>query len=416
MTRQARQIGETTVGSSEPAHRVVIAGGGVAAIELLLALRAAATGRAFDVTLVAPGEWLTYRPLAVTEPFGDAPPRRYDLAGICADLDATPHRDVLAHVDAAGRVAITGGGARLSYDSLVIAAGARTQLALEGVHTFMPDDDPESLRWILRELDDGAVRTLAFVAPAASGWQLPLYELALATARHVRDRDLDGVSLLLVTPEETPLAAFRGTGSDAVARLLLRAGIEVRTDAHVAKYEHGMLWLMPGSRRLAADRVVALPRVVGPSIGGLPSDGDGFIRVDGHGRVPGLDGVYAIGDATTFPLKQGGIAAQQADVVAALVARAGGAEVELPEDRPRLRAVLFTGEDPLYLEATIGAGESVTSSASRTSPWETSGKIVARHLAPYLAAREAQRPERPTALDRERRAIAEAQARGASRG
>jgi sulfide:quinone oxidoreductase len=392
--------------SSQTAHRVVIAGGGVAAIEALLALRAGIAGHAVDVTIVAPGEWLTYRPLAVREPFGDAPPRRYGLAEICTDLGATLHRAVLTGVDAAERSVVTGTGARLPYDSLVIATGGRAVPSLEGAHTFMPDDDPASLRWILRDLEAGRVRTLAFAAPASSGWQLPLYELALTTARHLRQRELTDVALTLVTPEATPLAAFRGTGSAAVARLLLRAGIDVQTSTHAAKYEHGRLWLMPGSRVVEADRVVALPRIVGPSIGGLPRDGYGFIRADGHGRVPGHDNVYAIGDATTFPLKQGGIATQQADVVAALVARACGAAIEVPSDRPRLRAVLFTGDDPLYLEATIAAGESVTSTASRTSPWERTDKIVARHLAPYLATREAQRPEQPTRLDQERHEIA----------
>lgn len=392
---------------SSTAHRVVIAGGGIAAVETLLALRAVAADRPIDATLVAPGDWLTYRPLAVLEPFGGAPARRYRLDAIAADLGATLHRGVVTGVDAANRTAVTGIGERLSYDALVIATGGRAQPAVPGAHTFMPDDDPGSYRAILRELEEGSIRRLAFAAPAASGWQLPLYELALTTARRARDAGVTGASLMLATPEDVPLAAFRGEASDAVARLLVRAGIDVETDSYPSKFEHGALWLMPGSRRIEVDRVVALPRIVGPAIGGLPHDGDGFVGVDGLGRVPGAEGAYAVGDATARPLKQGGLAAEQADVVAALVARAAGAAVELPESRPVLRAVLFTGADPLYLEATIAGGESVTSTASHESPWQPPDKIAARHLGPFLAQRTPQDPELPTPLDEQRRRLAE---------
>jgi sulfide:quinone oxidoreductase len=98
--------------------------------------------------------------------------------------------------------------------------------------------------------------------------------------------------------------------------------------------------------------------------------------------VPGLDGVYAVGDATTFPVKQGGLATQQADLVAAQIA---GRDRDLPLLRPCLRAIVLTGREPLYLTATISGGESVTSTASRECPWWPPHKIAARHLAPYLA-------------------------------
>src|SRR5690349_11760264 len=67
-----------------PHARVVIAGGGIAAVETLLALRAAPRGGELDVTVVSPGGQLEYRPLSVLEPFGPAPVRRYPLDRICA--------------------------------------------------------------------------------------------------------------------------------------------------------------------------------------------------------------------------------------------------------------------------------------------------------------------------------------------
>ena len=92
--------------------------------------------------------------------------------------------------------------------------------------------------------------------------------------------------------------------------------------------------LEPDGYVLAADKLVALPRLTGPEIAGLPHTRDGFLPTDARGRVDGVDDVYAAGDCTNYPIKQGGLAAQQADlVVEGLVARLQGR----PEPDPRFR-------------------------------------------------------------------------------
>ena len=63
-------------------------------------------------------------------------------------------------------------------------------------------------------------------------------------------------------------------------------------------------------------------------------DRSGFLPTDEHGRVGGTVGVYAAGDATSFPIKQGGIAAQQADAVAECIAAGAGAPLETTPFRP----------------------------------------------------------------------------------
>ena len=83
---------------------------------------------------------------------------------------------------------------------------------------------------------------------------------------------------------------------------------------------------MPASQ-IEVDRVVALPRLRGPRLDGLPQTLDGFIPIDAHGRVRGLDDVYAAGDITNFPVKQGGIATQLADAAAETIAQAAGADL-----------------------------------------------------------------------------------------
>jgi sulfide:quinone oxidoreductase len=376
-----------TVRSSLRPLRVVVAGGGIAGVEALLALRALA-GDALSLALVTPGEQLHYRPFTVLEPFSARATRHYELDEICADLDVTRHRDAIAAVDGEAREIVTEGGERIAYDALVLAPGARAGVGLAHAHTFFADADPESLHWVVQELEQGVVQRVAFVVPPGRTWSLPLYELALMTAARVRDAGVEDAELTLVTPEDAPLALFHGAGSAAVAERLAAAGIRFVGDAYAHDYDGGTLALTPGERTLEAERVVALPVLTGSPLGGVPSDPDGFIHVDERGRVPGLADVYAIGDATTFAVKQGGIAAQQADAVATLIARAAGASLPEPSTRPLLRAVLFTGDGPLYLRATITGGESVVSSASRHCPWWPPHKVAARYLAPYLADRE----------------------------
>ena len=59
--------------------------------------------------------------------------------------------------------------------------------------------------------------------------------------------------------------------------------------------------------------------------------------------MSGAEDVYAAGDGTNFPIKQGGIACQQADAVAEVIAKAAGASLEPRSFRPVLRGRLITG-------------------------------------------------------------------------
>ena len=83
--------------------RVVICGGGIAAVEGLLHLRRLA-GSSVGVKLIAPNEELVYRPMAVREPFAFGPARRYPLRRIARDNDAEWIKDSLAWVDPDARV------------------------------------------------------------------------------------------------------------------------------------------------------------------------------------------------------------------------------------------------------------------------------------------------------------------------
>jgi sulfide:quinone oxidoreductase len=365
--------------------RVLIAGGGVAALEAALALRHVGEDRV-SVALIAPEPRFWYRPLAVVESFGLGRLHGVDLAQLADECGALFVVDALASVEAEAHLARTAQAAELEYDALLVATGARPVTAVPGAITFRGPADVETFSKLLSSLRTGAPARVVFAVPGGVGWPLPLYELALQTARFLDVHGVSGVELALVTPEETPLGLFGAAASAAVAELLERRRIGVHTGTYAVSVEGSTLAVTPAGN-IAADVVVALPRLTGVPVAGLPSDADGFIPIEPNGRVRGLDDVFAAGDTTSFPVKQGGIAAQQADAAAETIAAAAGAPIEPEPFRPVLRGLLLTGEVPRFLRAELGGGTGDTSVADSELLWWPPGKIVGRYLAPFLAER-----------------------------
>lgn len=380
---------------------VLVAGGGVAGLEAILALRVLA-GPALELELLAPGEHFVYRPGAVMIPFGRGEARRVPLATFAEDQSLTLRRDALSEVDAGRRVASTAAGDELSYDVLLVATGSVPKPALPGALTFTGPPDALAMRHVLDELRGGEARSIAFALPLGASWPLPLYELALMTQAALAADGVRDIEITVVTPEERPLEMFGPSASDDLEELLERRGIVLRGLSHALGMEDGRLRL-EGGGSVSAQRVVALPRLEGPRVDGLPSDYDGFLTTDEHGRVGGVEAVYAAGDCTAYPLKQGGIAAQQADAAASAIAAACGAPVKPEPFRPLLRGMLLTGSTPRYLRADPARLRTATSVAIEAPPprpggeppetgdvahralWWPPSKVAGRYLAPYLS-------------------------------
>jgi sulfide:quinone oxidoreductase len=373
---------------------VLIVGGGVAGMEAMLALRALAEDR-IDLVLVTPEPEFTYRPLLVDEPFLTGVAQRYELAPIARELGVEHVQQALAAVRPdEHRVDLADGSSR-AYDMLVVCTGGKLRAPYSRGFTFPPvDGGNHSLNDWLRTAEQAQDGRLVFVIPPGISWPLPLYEIALMTERLARKGGLDHVRCTVVTPETAPLIVFGSVASDAVAELLRARGIAVRTGTHARELDDGTLELIPGEETLAPDAVVSLAHIEGPSIAGLPHEGDGFIPIDAHARVTGLDDVYAAGDGTNFPVKQGGIATQQADAAAEHIAARAGTDLDPQPFRPVLRGKLLTGDESLSLRHEIagGAGEGV---ASDDYLWWPPHKISGRYLAPWLAGESVHRDPTP---------------------
>jgi sulfide:quinone oxidoreductase len=378
---------------------VVIAGGGVAAVESLLALRELA-GERVEITLVSPDREFLYRPVTVAEAFDRDEAHTYALEDIVSyEGGGELIWDRLDSVVAAERVAVTSSGARIPYDALIVATGAIACEPLPGALTFCGRGDVAALRRVLGELLTGSARSAALTLPAERTWPLPIYELALMTAVHLRDHGSDA-GVWLVTPEEEPLELFGPAGSRAIKEMLTASGVRLVTSSRPVLVREGAL-VLAGGGEIYVDRVVTLPQLAGPRLRGLPHDQHGFIPVDSHGRVSGLEGVYAAGDVTAFPLKQGGLAAQQADAVAEIIAAEVGIPITPQPFTPVLRGLLMTDGAPLYLraepqrlsrEATVATeatpqrrGSAAASCAAGRPLWWPDAKIAGRYLGPFLA-------------------------------
>jgi sulfide:quinone oxidoreductase len=360
--------------------RVVVAGGGVAGLETLIALRGL-VGHRMALTLVAPEDDFTVRALEVFERFGLGRAQRYALAELATDLDASFVRDAVARVERDDRVVHLQSGEELAYDVLVLAVGAFPYPAFAHGVCFEDTRDGTAFEEVVADLRAGLAARIAIVVPPGCAWTLPAYELALMVAALAEPRELT-----LVTPEHQPLSVFGAPAADLARSELEAAGVELLAGVHATVPQPTLVQLAPGAS-LACDRVVHLPLLSGPNYPGVPCDETGFVLVDDAFRVRDAEDLYAVGDATAGAHKQGGLAAQQADVAAAHIARRAGAVRSPGPYRPVLRGLLRTVHGPRYMRAEPPGG-AISAEVSEKCLWWPPSKVASHWLTPWLAARD----------------------------
>jgi sulfide:quinone oxidoreductase len=348
--------------SSRSPLRVVVVGGGLAGTEALLLL-ARHAGALTDLTLVEPAPELVLRAMVPARQLGGAAPPAVATAEVARRAGARLVAEPAVAVRSQERVVLTEGGRAMPYDALLLALGARPAPPSPLGLTWTPAAGDAAFAEVVAELDSGAIRRLAFVAPDGPSWPLPVYELALLSARRA-----PGAQVFLITPEPAPLAAFGVLASDALRDDLRRAGVHLRLGVRAALRRGDPLdvVLEPDGDVLPVDRAVTVPRLVGPRPAGVPCDADGFVVTDPAGRVRGLPDVFAAGDGTIGPVKLGGLATHAARRAAAAIARMAGA---------------LAPPEPADV-------------ALRARPaWRPEGKVVARYVPELLDVPELAAPE-----------------------
>jgi sulfide:quinone oxidoreductase len=379
VSKGAEAISPPAVPPIEP-RSIVIVGGGVGAVEALLALTDLGEHQ-FTITVVAPNERFVLPALSVAQPF--AAGHHADVASL-ADLvreqGAELVHGTVTQVDTDDLTVTCSDGQTLVADVIVLSPGAVRTAPYEQTFTFGLGD-PLALTGVLADLEEGYSTSIAFVVPDGVAWSLPLYELALLTARVVDGVGRD-VDIVVATPEPVPLAVFGAEASASVAALLDELGITVYAGMPVT-VKPGSIQIGPDSP-LAMDRIVTLPVLEGPHVAGVRANSAGFIPVDGFCRLPGAPGVYAIGDATALVVKQGGLACQQADVVAQHVAQGAGGPLEAEPFSPVLRGRLLTGGADRFLRRDLREPQSESADIQL---WWPPAKVYGHYLSAWVAQR-----------------------------
>jgi sulfide:quinone oxidoreductase len=364
--------------------RVLIAGGGVAALEAVLAFQDIDPGRELDIEVITPELRFIYRPLSVRDPFGPRATRAYELAPIVEGAGARLRPGQVDALDPDERHATLGDGTQLRYDALLLATGAARRPALPGVGTFSDPTDAPAFHSFVASLCRGAFHRVAFIVPPGPCWPLPIYELALEAGTRLQASDAEA-QLAVITPETGPLAMFGSVASGAVEAALHDRGVTVHPGTYADSLIGGQLRLdLQGA--VQVDAAWAAARLAPCVPAGVPVATDGFVPVDGAGRVRGFVDLFAAGDVTLGELKQGGIAAQQAAIAAAAIGALAGIGPEPVLTPPVLRALLLTGGEPLWLRFDPTAEP--PSEASHEPLWWPPHKIFGVHLAPVLAGLE----------------------------
>ena len=255
----------------------------------------------------------------------------------------------------------------MPYDQLVLATGAKAVPAYRDALTFGEDPAEERLHGLLADLEQGYAKRVAFVVPGEAAWTLPLYEIALMTARQVWGMGIDGVQFTLVTPEERPLAMFGAAGERRGRGDARRRGHRVRRPAPIRASGAATWSPTPAAGASTSTASSRCRSSAGAALPGVPADGTGFIPVDAHGRVAAHPASTPRVTASTSRSSRAASRRSRPTRSPQAIAARAGADVEPEPFRPVLRGLLLTGGDDRYMRHAVagGGGRGARSPATR---------------------------------------------------
>lgn len=361
--------------------KILIAGSGPGALEATLALSQSEHLTA-DISLISPQIEFVYRPNIVMEPFGVVNIARYSVGEIIRHPGVQQWQGVIERVDPAAGKAWSPEGDEFEFDAMIVATGTtpRADLPAPAITVGTPGSMDE-LKRVVAEIDAGEIRNVVFTKPASASYGLPMYELALMAADRVLKQSEQQIAVAVVTPESAPLEIFGAENSLQVAHLCSELGVLVRTSNSVAAFDGSTLTLA-GGEEVAVDRLVALPLLEPVVPEGVPAGPNGFVEVDEHQLVAGTENIYAVGDITDFPLKQGGLASEAADAAAEAIEARHGSRESATAFSGETAGILLTTQTRLMMRARIG--EDGSQSLPVEQPTGPVQKIASRLLAQRL--------------------------------
>jgi NADH dehydrogenase len=307
------------------AWRVVIAGGGFGGLYAARRLERLLPSQSANVTLVADANYLLYTPLLPGAASGTLEPRHVVIP-LREELNGTDIRVgwVTGGDPAARRLdydTLDGRRESLEWDQLIVALGSISRVVpvpglAEHAIGFKTLAEAVALRnrallslEVAESLDDPAERrpwlTFVFVGAGYAGLE-GIAELQDYVAdvidRYPRSR-LDGTRWILVEAGERIMPEIHPGLAEFAARELRGRGIELRTSTTLEALTADTATLSGGEdipcRTLCWTAGVRPSPIVAKL--GLPLDERGRIPTDEYMRVPGVDGVWAIGDAAAVP-------------------------------------------------------------------------------------------------------------------
>jgi NADH dehydrogenase len=305
---------------AEPARRIVILGGGFAGATLAGRL-AGRLPEGWEVLLISEESYTTYNPM-LPEVVG---------ASIFPEQVVAPLRQVIGierggrfvmgrvtRIDTGARMvhcATLAGDQAFAFDHLVLAFGNRARLDLmpgmaEHALPLKTVGDALHIRNIVLrrlaqielETDPALRRRLGHFAVIGGGFSGVEVAGALAdclrgVARYYRGVAMAETRVCVIQNIDRLLPELPDSLGAAAQRMLTRRGVEVRLTASAASIDEAGILLADGTRIEAATVIGTIGTAPNPLAAscGLPLE-RGRIRVEPGMNVPGLDGVWALGD------------------------------------------------------------------------------------------------------------------------
>lgn len=339
--------------------RIVILGGGFAAISAAEALASAAGGE-HEIILISKSREFIFFPAIVPMVFGDFQPEeiRFDLRLKLAQHSVEfVEGDVTAINTKSRTVEVTGDRMDLTigFDFLVVAVGRRLAAAnvpglFKHAHHLLSVDAALKFKEAISTFESGSI--VVGLCPDAS-LPVPVCETALALgerfAKEIRRGD---VSLSVVVPT-TLENAFAGTALFRdVEDEFDRAGIGLVSDFAVTTVEKKRIVSALGDS-VDYDLLMLIPPFSGQlSLRnyGAVTDISGFAKVNSLMQVTGLDRVYAAGEIVSMPgPKFGYMAMRQGRVAAAnILAELNGKAPTIEYSHKPAWAIAKKYTDPVF--------------------------------------------------------------------